>query len=130
MEFMNKVVHFEIPYDDQGRAQKFYQDVFGWQITKFPDMDYHMVTTTPTDEKMKPTEPGAINGGLLPKDSTGTHPVIVIDVPSIEDHIKKVESAGGKTVMPTVKVGTFGLYTRVSDPENNVIGLWQTLENC
>ena len=127
---MNKVVHFEIPYDDQGRAQKFYQDVFGWQIAKFPGMDYHVVTTTPTDKMMKPTEPGAINGGLLPKDPTGSHPVIVIDVPSIEEHIKKVESAGGKSVMPAIKVGEFGLYARVSDPENNVIGLWQTLENC
>ncbi len=39
---MNKVVHFEIPYDDQDRAQKFYQDVIGWQIIKFPGMDYHM----------------------------------------------------------------------------------------
>ena len=68
---MNKVVHFEIPYDDQGRAQKFYQDVFGWQINKMPDMDYHMVTTTPSDQNMRPTDPGAINGGLLARDPTG-----------------------------------------------------------
>jgi predicted enzyme related to lactoylglutathione lyase len=127
---MNKVVHFEIPYDDQGRAQKFYQDVFGWNISKFPDMDYHMATTTPSDDKMKPKEPGAINGGLLPKDPTGTHPVIVIDVPSLDEHIKKVESAGGKTVMPKMQVGNFGLYARVKDTEDNVIGIWQTLGNC
>ncbi len=127
---MNKVVHFEIPYDDQGRAEKFYKDVFGWQISKFPDMDYHMVTTTPSDDKMKPIEPGAINGGLLPKDPTGGHTVIVIDVPSVEEHIKKVESAGGKTVMPMFKIGEFGLYARVSDTEGNVIGIWQTLVKC
>jgi hypothetical protein len=127
---MNKVVHFEIPYDDQGRAQKFYQDVFGWQISKFPDMDYHMAITTPTDDKMKPTEPGAINGGLLPKDPTGEHPVIVIDVPSVDEHIKKVESAGGKTVMSVMKIGEFGLYARISDTEGNVIGIWQTLVKC
>ncbi|WP_316506576.1 VOC family protein [Nitrosopumilus sp.] len=127
---MNKVVHFEIPYDDQGRAQKFYQDVFGWNISKFPDMDYHMATTTPSDEKMKPKEPGAINGGLLPKDPTGAHPVIVIDVPSLDEHIKKVESAGGKTVMPKMQVGNFGLYARVKDTEDNIIGIWQTLGNC
>ncbi len=42
---MNKVSHFEIPYDDQERAQKFYQDVFGWQINKFADMDYYIGTT-------------------------------------------------------------------------------------
>lgn len=127
---MNKVSHFEIPYDDQKRAQKFYQDVFGWQISKFPDMDYHLATTTPSDEKMHPKEPGAINGGLPPKDPTGTHPMIVIDVPSIEEHIKKVESSGGKTVMPIMKIGEFGLYARVSDTEGNIIGIWQTLVNC
>ena len=127
---MNKVSHFEIPYDDQERAKKFYQDVFGWQISKFPDMDYHLATTTPSDEKMHPKEPGAINGGLLPKDPTGSHPMIVIDVPSIEEHIKKVESSGGKTVMPVMKIGEFGLYARVSDTEGNIIGIWQTLVNC
>ena len=42
---MNKVVHFEIPFDDQARAQKFYQEVFGWQINKFADMDYYIATT-------------------------------------------------------------------------------------
>jgi len=49
---MNKVVHFEIPYDNQSRAQKFYQEVFGWQIMKMPDMDYHMVTTTPSQRSL------------------------------------------------------------------------------
>lgn len=42
---MNKAGHFDIPYDDQSRTQKFYQDVFGWQTNKFPDTDYHLATT-------------------------------------------------------------------------------------
>jgi len=126
---MNKVAHFEIPYDDQQRAQKFYQDVFGWQINQFADMDYYLATTCKSDPKtMKPTEPGAINGGLLPKDPTGEHPIIVIDVPSMDEHIKKIESAGGKVVMPTMKIGDFGLYARVADTEGNVIGIWQLLK--
>jgi len=125
---MNKVVHFEIPYDDQQRAQKFYQEVFGWQINKFLDMDYYLVTTTPSDENMRPKEPGAINGGLLKKDPTGEHPVLVIDVPSIDEHIKKIESAGGKVVMPKMEIGDFGLYARVADTEGNVIGIWQLLK--
>lgn len=28
---MPKVIWFEIPTDDPGRAIKFYEDVFGWQ---------------------------------------------------------------------------------------------------
>ena len=127
---MNKVVHFEIPFDDQARAQKFYSEVFGWNITKFPEMDYYLATTTPSDENMKPKEPGAINGGFLKKDPTGPHPVLVIDVESVDDHIAKIEAAGGKTVMPKMQIGEFGLYARVSDTEGNVIGIWQTLKNC
>lgn len=90
-----------------------------------------MVTTTDSDPKtMRPKEPGAINGGLLPKDPTGSSPVIVIDVPSVDDHIKKIESAGGKTVMPKMQVGGFGLYARIADTEGNIIGIWQTLKQC
>ena len=92
-----------------------------------PDMDYHMVTTTPSDENMRPKDPGAINGGLLARDPTGQHPVIVIDVPSIEEHIKKIESFGGKVIMPAIKVGEFGLYARVADTEGNTLGIWQVL---
>jgi len=126
---MDKVVHFEIPYDDQKRAQKFYQDVFGWQISKFPDMDYYMATTCKTDPNTTmPSEPGAINGGLLQKDPTGKHPIIVIAVESVENYIKKIESSGRKVVMPAMKVGDFGIYARIADTEGNVIGLWQTLK--
>jgi len=127
---MNKVVHFEIPFDDQSRAEKFYSEVFGWQITKFPEMDYYLATTTPSDENMRPKEPGSINGGLLKKDPSGEHPVIVIDVPSVDEHISKIESAGGKTIMPKMQVGNFGLYARVADTEGNVIGIWQTIKDC
>ena len=127
---MNRVVHFEIPFDDSERAQKFYKDVFGWQINKFPgDMEYFMAITAETEQnQMMPKEPGAINGGLLKKDPTGEHPIIVIDVPSIDEHLKKIEQAGGKTVMPKVPVGDFGFYSRVSDSEGNVIGIWEAVK--
>lgn len=32
---MNRVVHFEIQADDLDRAQKFYEDVFGWTFKKW-----------------------------------------------------------------------------------------------
>jgi len=127
---MNKVTHFEIPFDDQARAQKFYSEVFGWEINKFPDMDYWLAATCKCDKNMMPTEPGAINGGLLKRDETGKNPLIVVDVPNMEEHLKKIEAAGGKIVMPTVPVGDFGLYSRVSDTEGNVIGVWQLLKEC
>jgi len=127
---MNKVSHFEIPYEDQERAQKFYEEVFSWEITKFSDEGYYLAFTTKSDPNtMMPFEAGAINGGLLKRDSIGAeHPLLVIDVPNIDDHIKKVEDAGGKVIMPKLSVGDSGFFARVADTEGNVIAIWQQLK--
>jgi uncharacterized protein len=123
---MNKVVHFEIPYENEERAKKFYQNVFGWQIVKMPDMDYSMVTTVDSDpQTMRPKTPGAINGGMIRKDPTGPYPMIIIDVENVDAHVAKVQASGGKVVMPKIPVGEYGYYARVSDPEGNIIGIWE-----
>jgi predicted enzyme related to lactoylglutathione lyase len=62
---MDKVVHFEIPVDDRERAAAFYESVFGWEMNHIPEMRYTIAMTTPIDEQQNPTEPGAINGGLM-----------------------------------------------------------------
>lgn len=87
-----------------------------------------MVTTVPTDEKQMPKEPGAINGGIVQRSPVGQHPIIVINVPSVDEFITKVAKGGGKVVLAKQKVGDFGLYARVTDSEGNVIGLWQDLK--
>ena len=125
---MNKVVHFEIPVDNLVRAKKFYKNIFGWQINDFPGMNYSIVTTVATDKKQMPKESGAINGGLMKRNHPGESSVIVVDVPSVDNYIKKVKKAGGKVVLPKQKVSDMGLYARVSDTEKNVIGIWQNLK--
>lgn len=55
-------------------------------------------------------------------------PVIVINVPSIDEYLRKIEKAGGKVVISKMKVGDIGLYARFQDTEGNVIGLWQDLK--
>lgn len=125
---MDKVVHFEIPAEDTKRATEFYKKVFGWQIEKYPEMEYYVVKTVEVDEKRMPKEKGAINGGIMKKNAEGESTVIVINVPSIEEHLKKIEEAGGKKVMETQNMGGMGLYARVQDTEGNVIGIWQDLK--
>lgn len=127
---MGKVVHFEIPADDLTRAQKFYKDVFGWKITKtpMPGVEYYMVTTVESDEKGMPKKPGAINGGLVKRNVPNESPVIVLNVPSIDEYLKKIQKAGGKVVLGKQKVGDMGLYARVADTEGNVIGIWQDVK--
>ena len=36
---MPTIVHFEIPSDDIERSKKFYNDLFGWKIEKWPSTD-------------------------------------------------------------------------------------------
>ena len=72
---LDKVVHFEIPFDDKQRAMKFYGEAFGWKLTDMAGMDYVMTESVAVDEKRRPKEPGAINGGLFqrPKEADPGH---------------------------------------------------------
>jgi predicted enzyme related to lactoylglutathione lyase len=124
---MDKVVHFEIPADDLGRAQKFYQSVFGWKMDQFPDMEYIIVGTTPVDENSMPKEPGSINGGMMKRQHPVTSPVITINVQDIDEALKKVKKMGGEVVRGKMLVGEMGYAAYFKDPEGNIIGLWQTI---
>jgi uncharacterized protein len=50
---MPTIVHFEIPSDDIERSKRFYNELFEWNIEKWPGsetmpegMEYWMITTT------------------------------------------------------------------------------------
>jgi predicted enzyme related to lactoylglutathione lyase len=122
---MNKVVHFEIPFDDKKRATAFYTEAFGWKLTDFPEMSYVMAETVAVDEKQTPKEPGAINGGLFQRPKETPAPVIYVGVDSVEQALKKVQAAGGKVVTPKTPIPGMGAFARVADTEGNVLGLFE-----
>mgnify|MGYP001369958248 CR=1 FL=1 len=131
---MKPVTHFEIPFDDAERAKQFYSTVFNWKIGAVPDMQYHFVCTTESDEKTgMPLKPGAINGGMYKRcDVSSKHPVPVVMVPNTKEYVDKVTAAGGSLVGNIHQVGNMGIYAQVKDSEGNIIGLWETLkgEEC
>ena len=112
---MPKIIHFEIPVDDPERAVKFYQDAFDWKVQKWdnPQVDYWLVTAG--DEK----EPG-INGAFSPRgeDNCVTN---TIDVPDVDEYVKKIESAGGKILAPKMVIPGVGYMAYFQDPEGNLI---------
>ena len=127
---MGKVVHFEIPADDLDRARTFYGKVFGWRIDTMPmpgGGEYTGLTTTAVDEKtMTPTEPGAINGGMMQRDAATPAPVITIDVEDIDAALAKIEELGGMAVLGRQAVGEMGWAAYFKDVEGNLMGLWQS----
>ena len=126
---MDKVVHFEIPVDDNARAKEFYGSIFDWDLNE-ADMGggvtYTTVGTVATDANMLPKEPGAINGGLMRRTGDTPTPVITIQVDSIDETLKKVEAGGGSTVQPRTEIPNMGAFGYFLDSEGNVMGLWET----
>jgi len=92
---MPRPVHFEIIAQDTDRAQRFYEEVFGWKINKADaPMDYRLVETG--------KEPMGIDGAIASmegRDRGGT--INTIDVPDITAYCDKVRQAGG--TVPTCR---------------------------
>jgi uncharacterized protein len=126
---MGKVVHFEIPVDDIDRAKNFYGSIFGWdlQTVQMGDGEYTTVIDTPVDEQTRmPTEPGAINGGLMQRTDSTPAPVVTIEVDAIDQALTQIVDSGGTTVTPRTPIPGMGAFAYFKDSEGNVVGLWET----
>ena len=122
-----KVVHFELPADNVERAKTFYKSAFGWDISQYPGMEYHMVTTAEVDQKTRMLkEAGAINGGLTKRDNQVKNTVITIDVQDIDTALKNIEKLGGHMVRKKEPVADMGFTAYFKDTEGNIVGLWQS----
>jgi predicted enzyme related to lactoylglutathione lyase len=122
---VDKVIHFEVPFDDGERASTFYREAFGWQLNAMPQMQYVLATTTPTDDTGNLTEAGGINGGMLARQGPITAPVITIGVADLDDALARIEKLGGTVAIGRQPVGDMGFSAYFHDTEGNLIGLWQ-----
>jgi len=124
---MPTVVHFEIPADNPERAQKFYGQLFNWQIEKFPGplfMDYWTIaTTTESGEK-------GLEGGLMERQHPEQRITVYIEVPSVDEYMEKVEKLGGQLLFPKMAVPGMGYVAVCLDPEDNQFGLWENDPNA
>ena len=116
---MPRVVHFEIDAQKPEQLVKFYEKVFGWKIMRWEGpIDYWLITTGKEDE------PG-IDGGLSKRTEPEPSTVNTIDVPSIDEYIKKVKDNGGKITRPKHAVPGVGWTAYFEDPEGNGFGLME-----
>lgn len=110
---MARIVHFEIPADDPERAIKFYETVFGWEITKWDGpFDYWLVKTGEEDE------PG-INGAIMSREM-GEMVKNAIGVESFDEYAQKIEAAGGKMLMEKQIIPGVGAMASFEDTEGNI----------
>lgn len=118
---MPRIIHFELPADDPERASRFYADVFGWTVHKWDGpADYWLLTTGPDDK------PG-INGGIMRANPgfPAKTPINTLDVPSVDEYAQKIESAGGKVVVPKMPIPGIGYLAYCQDTEGILFGIMQ-----
>lgn len=115
------IVHFEIPADEPEKLAKFYSDVFGWKFEKVPlgEMDYWMITTGPRNK--------SVGGGMYKKTEPGDTPRNFVNVDKIDKHIEAFMNAGGKQLVGKAEVPKMGWSFIGTDPEGNVIALWEAM---
>jgi predicted enzyme related to lactoylglutathione lyase len=122
---MGRVVHFEIHCADPDRAERFYRDVFGWDIQRYEGVpiDYRLITTGPDDQ------PG-INGALVQRrgevDSSAVMAYVnTIAVEDIDATERKLAEAGGAVAIPRYEVPGVGQLAYYKDTEGNTFGILQ-----
>jgi len=109
-----KVIHVEVTGKDGPALQRFYTDVFGWQLD----------TNNPGDYGMLRSDEQAITGGIgaAPEGQPGGVTFYVhADDPN--DTLRKVAQAGGRVIMPLTQVAPETTIALFMDPEGHVVGL-------
>ena len=128
---MDPVVHFEMPYDDAGRMQKFYQAAFGWKMQMLGGnmRNYVVAKTGPTTSDGWPTEVGRINGGFFARtaDMPDQYPSVVISVDDIKAGMDAVRRAGGEVLGDPMDIPGVGAYVSIRDSEGNRVGMLEPL---
>lgn len=131
MKKMNPVVHFELPAGDTKRMADFYTKAFGWDAHFLgPEMGYYVtVSTTKTDEKGMIENPGAINGGLYPRNEEmgAVHPSLVIAVDDLTESTNDIKRAGGKLLGEPADIPGVGKFVSFEDTEGNRLSILQPL---
>ena len=115
-----KLVHFEMPAQDDARATQFYGSLFGWEWNTAemgPGFNYHM--TQLTDE----------TGGAVYRSPDNLRgPIVYFDTDDIDATVARVRELGGQAEdkQPIPGVGWF---VRCTDTEGNPFSLFQTDES-
>lgn len=111
-----KVVHFEIPIDDNEGAVAFYGQAFGWRLERWGPVEYW--TTEAGD--------GEGIGGALTKHSDDVPSLMFyINVENIDAALDVVEAAGGARLTERMPIPTVGWSALFADTEGNKVGLFQ-----
>ena len=115
------VVHFEVVGKDGKKLQRYYGELFGWNVNADNPMQYGMVDAK---DNTSMTGDNGIGGGIgQGPDGYEGHVTFYVAVPDVEEALQKAESLGGTRVMGPENIMDMVELGQFKDPEGNVIGV-------
>lgn len=113
----NEVVHFEINTADSEALARFYSELFGWKTQANAEPKYVLIDTA---------SGRGINGGIGNAHDEISGVTFYVEVPDPASTLGKIESLGGRTMVPPTDAEAGGsalTFALFEDPEGNRIGL-------
>jgi predicted enzyme related to lactoylglutathione lyase len=108
----NKIIHVEVVGKDGPALQKFYGDVFGWDLDTNNPGGYGMLRQDPLTAGFGASQDGGAG-----------HVTFYVDAEDPQGTLDRVEAAGGKVIMPLTQVAPETTIALFADPEGHVVGL-------
>ena len=126
----NAISWFEIPATDLGRAQKFYETIFGVTLNPL-DLPNIKMRMFPIDDMITGVGGAVVDSGGFHKPSATDGPLIYLNGnPDLQIVLDKVEAAGGKIMVPKTEISPeYGCMAVIIDTEGNRIGLHSAPNN-
>lgn len=111
-----RVIHFEIPIDDNDRAVAFYSKAFGWDLVQWGPIEYWTTSAGEGD---------GIGGALTKRSDDIPALMFYIAVDDIDAALASVEVAGGTRLTERMPIPTVGWSAFFEDTEGNKVGVFQ-----
>ncbi len=114
------VVHFEVVGNDGKKLQKYYSELFDWDIEADNDTGYGLVVR---EANLNPDGIGIGGGVSQGPEGYGGHVTFYVEVPDVEAALAKAEQLGGSRIFGPDKVMDMMVLGQFADPEGHVIGV-------
>lgn len=108
----NPVVWFEVVGRDGAALQKFYSELFGWELNDPGNYGYGMM--------MNPER--GIGGGVGQAQQGDGHVTFYVETDDPQAYLDKAEKLGGTTVMPVTEMEMVTVAT-FTDPQGHLVGV-------
>lgn len=107
-----RIVHIEVAGKDGPALQRFYSQVFDWQLDTNNPGGYGMVRQ------------GEMTGGIgATQTGEPEHVTFYVHTDDPEATLRRVEELGGRVVMPLTEVAPQTIIALFTDPEGHLIGI-------